>query len=271
MLVKLIRDRLDPWLAQPDPGAPDLFEISDHRAGSVPVRLYRPDAEALDLIVFLHGGGLVSSSLATHDAACRRLAASSGFNILAVDYRLAPEAPYPAAHHDAERALAWAATTEALSFKPRRLLAGGDSAGGLLAVAAALRRAHVGSPVDGLALFYPLLALDPVEHDPPLFAVTRRWLRRVYVGDGVADPRDLTLLSTQAPVLPRTFIASGGRDPTRLDAKRLCRRLPEVVHHIEPRATHGFLNLAAVSDRARAQSERSAAALREAFSGSQAP
>jgi acetyl esterase len=266
VLVRLIRERLDPWLAQPDPTAPVLHEISDHlapsAAGPVPVRLYRPSAQAEDLLVFLHGGGLVSSSLATHDAVCRRLAAGTGFNLLAVDYRLAPEAPYPAAHDDAFAAVAWSAQAGALPFTPRRLLAGGDSAGGLLAVAAALRRAREGSPLDGLALFYPLLALDPVEADPALFRLARRWMRRAYVGAGEAG--DLSLPSDDA-ALPRTFIASGGRDPTRLDAKRLIGRIPAVVEHLEPRATHGFLNLAGVSTSARAQTERSVAALRDAF------
>ncbi|HYE46024.1 MAG TPA: alpha/beta hydrolase fold domain-containing protein [Caulobacter sp.] len=269
MLVGLIRRRLDPWLARPDPSAPQLHSVEDLNLpgadGPLAARLYRSSAEAADLLVFLHGGGLVSSGLATHDAACRRLAEGSGFAVLAVDYRRAPEARYPAAHDDAEAALAWAATSGALRFVPRRLLAGGDSAGGLLAATVALRRARAGRPLDGLALFYPLLALDPTPDDPPLFRISRAWMRRLYVGDGPADPRDLTLLNPETAELPPTFIASGGRDPTRLDAKRLCRRLPEVAHHLEPRATHGFLNLAGVSDRAREQTERSVAALRAAF------
>lgn len=261
MLVRLIRERLDPWLARPDPTAPALHAVSDHLAGSVPVRLYRPGPEARDLLVFLHGGGLVSSSLATHDGVCRRLAAGTGFNLLAVDYRLAPEATYPAAHDDAHAAIAWAAGG-GLPFAPRRMLAGGDSAGGLLALGAALRRAREGAALDGLALFYPLLALDPVETDPALFRIARRWMRRTYVGRGEAE--ELAFPAPEA-ALPRTFIASGGRDPTRLDAKRLVASSPAVVEHVEPRATHGFLNLAAVSPLAREQADRTIAALRAAF------
>ncbi|MDB5470703.1 MAG: Alpha/beta hydrolase fold-3 [Caulobacter sp.] len=262
MLVQLIRNRLDPWLARPDSRAPALAKVRDLTipAPHAPIgaRLYRSGLAPGDLLVFFHGGGLVSSSLATHDGVCRRLAAGSGLDVLAIDYRLAPEHRYPAAHDDAETALAYAAET----LRPGRLLAGGDSAGGLLAVAAARRRARAGQALDGLALFYPLLALDPVKGDPRLFRRSRAWMRRQYAHglDGLADD-----LAFPAADLPPTFIASGGRDPTRLDANRLIAAGAAVTHHLEPAATHGFLNLAGVSLRAREQSDRAIAALRAAF------
>jgi acetyl esterase len=264
MLVGLIRRRLDPWLARPDATAPAPHAVDDLSIATgdraIAARLYRVSPEAGDLLVFFHGGGLVSSSLATHDAACRRLAGGSGFDVLSVDYRLAPEHRYPAAHDDAEAALAFAAQT----LNPRRLLAGGDSAGGLLAVAAARRRADAGAPLDGLALFYPLLALDPVADDPRLFRRSRAWMRRQYTDRPPGETAELAF--PDAAALPPTFIASGGRDPVRLDAKRLVGGA--VTHHLEPRATHGFLNLASVSARARAQSDRAIAALRATFFGS---
>ncbi|MDO9338421.1 MAG: alpha/beta hydrolase fold domain-containing protein [Caulobacter sp.] len=265
MLIQLIRNRLDPWLARPDRGAPALAEVRDlaieTRGGTLPARLYSNEVQDRgDLLVFLHGGGLVSSSLATHDSVCRRLAGGSGFDVLAIDYRLAPEHPYPAAHDDTEAALAFAAET----FAPRRLLAGGDSAGGLLAVAAARRRAAAGQPLDGLALFYPVLALDPVADDPRLFRRSRAWMRRQYAANLEGPVDDLAF--PLAAGLPPTFIASGGRDPTRLDAERLIAAGAPVRHHSEPRATHGFLNLAAVSSRAAAQADRAIAALKAAFS-----
>ncbi|WGM37567.1 alpha/beta hydrolase fold domain-containing protein [Caulobacter sp. NIBR1757] len=263
MLVNLIRNRLDPWLARPDPGAPELAEVRDlaipTSAHAIPARLYRAADTGGDLLVFFHGGGLVSSNLETHDGVCRRLAAGSGLDVLAIDYRRAPEQPYPAAHDDAEAGVVFAAET----LGPRRLLAGGDSAGGLLAVAAARRSARADRPLDGLALFYPLLALDPVEDDPRLFRRGRAWMRRQYAPglEGRADD----LAFPGAADLPPTFIASGGRDPTRLDARRLIAAGAPISHHLEPGATHGFLNLAAVSRRARAQSGRAIAALRAAF------
>ena len=262
MLVKLIRSGLDPWLARPDPSAPALAEVRDLTiAGSsaqVAARLYRVH-EASGLLVFLHGGGLVSSSLATHDGVCRRLADGAGLDVLAVDYRRAAEHRYPAAHDDAEAALVSAADT----LKPRRLLAGGDSAGGLLALAVARRRARQGQPLDGLALFYPLMALDPVEGDPALFRRSRAWMRRQYLGDGSEGATED--LAFPIGGLPPTFIASGGRDPTRLDARRLICAGAAVTHHVEPTAIHGYLNLAAVSARARGQTERTLTALRAAL------
>jgi acetyl esterase len=262
MLVGLIRNRLDPWLARPDPGAPAPHAVEDLTiaadARDIAARLYRAGPDPGDLLVFFHGGGLVSSSLATHDAVCRRLACGASFDVLSVGYRLAPEHRYPAAHDDAQAALAFAAERLA----PRRLLAGGDSAGGLLAVGAARRQAAAGRPLDGLALFYPLLALDPVADDPRLFRRSRAWMRRQYTDRAPGETPDLAF--PDAADLPPTFIASGGRDPTRLDAKRLAGGT--VTHHLEPEATHGFLNLAGVSGRARAQSDRAIAALRAAFS-----
>ncbi|MCE3288262.1 MAG: Alpha/beta hydrolase fold-3 domain protein [Caulobacter sp.] len=260
MLVGLIRKRLDPWLARPDATAPAPHAVEDlvipAATHAIAARLYRAGAEVSDLLVFFHGGGLVSSSLATHDAVCRRLACGTGFDVLGVDYRLAPEHRYPAAHDDAETALAFAQTLGA-----QRLLAGGDSAGGLLAVGAAVRRAAAGRPLDGLALFYPLLALDPVADDPRLFRRSRAWMRRQYTDRAHGETPDLAF--PNAAALPPTFIASGGRDPVRLDAKRLVGG--PVTHHLEPQATHGFLNLAGVSLRARGQSDRAIAALRAAF------
>ncbi|WP_445150814.1 alpha/beta hydrolase [Baekduia sp. Peel2402] len=128
------------------PGAKKLpVAVSDHRApgrgGDIPVRLYVPeDAEARGpLLVYFHGGGWVHGSIATHDPSCRTLAHLSGVRVLSVDYRLAPEHPYPAAADDAISAYAWAADHAAdLGADPARLAVGGDSAGGNLAAVVAL-------------------------------------------------------------------------------------------------------------------------------------
>ena len=116
--------------------------VADHRAGDVPVRLYTPHAAEPGpgpLLVYYHGGGWVQGSIATHDATCRLLAHRSGVRILSVDYRLAPEHPYPAAADDAVAAYAWAADHAAdLGADPSRLAVGGDSAGGNLAAVVAL-------------------------------------------------------------------------------------------------------------------------------------
>lgn len=130
-------------LAAPTKGLP--LTISDHRVpgrgGDIPVRLYVPAAAASPgpLLVYFHGGGWVQGSVETHDASCRLLAHLSGVRVLSVDYRLAPEHPYPAAVHDAVSAYAWAADHAAmLGADPARLAVGGDSAGGCLAAVVAL-------------------------------------------------------------------------------------------------------------------------------------
>ena len=104
-------------------------------AGGVPARLYRPSAdEALGLLVYFHGGGWVLGSVDTHDHVTRALAAESGCAVLSVDYRLAPEHPFPAGLDDAFAVSAWThANARSLGCDPGRLAIGGDSAGANLA------------------------------------------------------------------------------------------------------------------------------------------
>jgi acetyl esterase/lipase len=109
-------------------------------AGPRPARLYTPEAAATPsgLLVYFHGGGFVIGDLETHDAHCRRLAHYSGQRVMAVDYRLAPENPFPASHDDALAATKWAFDHAAsLSADPARIGVGGDSAGGNLAASVA--------------------------------------------------------------------------------------------------------------------------------------
>ena len=91
------------------PSAIELDEIRAVDAGGVPARLYRPSGDdGLGLLVYFHGGGWVVGDLETHDSTCRALAAESGHAVLSVDYRLAPEHPFPAAFDDALAATHWA-------------------------------------------------------------------------------------------------------------------------------------------------------------------
>ncbi|MFF7342085.1 alpha/beta hydrolase [Streptomyces sp. NPDC008163] len=129
------------------PRGPELASVEDLTGpGGVPLRRYRPGGPGLPLVVFLHGGGFVFCDLETHDRTCRRIAEACDVDVLAVDYRLAPEHPHPAALDDAVAVLAWA----------RPDAVAGDSAGGFLAAAACLALRDTGGPLPSLqALICP--------------------------------------------------------------------------------------------------------------------
>lgn len=124
------------------PPGPEMDAVADVviPPGDVPARLYRPVAGPVPLVVYLHGGGWVIGSVATHDRACRRLAAASGAAVLSIDYHRAPEHPWPAAVDDTLAALRWIATRPAvLDPHPTAVAVAGDSAGGTTAALACLR------------------------------------------------------------------------------------------------------------------------------------
>ena len=140
-------------------------------------RLYIPEGAdpASPGLVFFHGGGFVFCDIESHDAFCARLAAAGRFRLLSVDYRLAPEARFPAQLEDAIAALTWARANAAdLGVNPDRLGAGGDSAGGYLAIAASARvNADRPGSVSALALIYPLLQMDDEVWASSLFRHSR--------------------------------------------------------------------------------------------------
>lgn len=123
--------------------------------GRFRARIYRPTAEAPDLVVYLHGGGFTIGSVKTHDRVCRRLAAATGARVLSVDYRLAPEHRAPAAIDDAVAALEWVASDPSEIGGPARAIAAaGDSSGGTLAALAALALRGTRSAPDLLVMLY---------------------------------------------------------------------------------------------------------------------
>jgi acetyl esterase len=115
------------------------FSLPAHDGARLPARLHADSHEPLPVLLYLHGGGFVIGSLETHDSLCRQLALRSGGAVVALDYRLAPEHPFPAAVDDTWAALEWlAAHAGSLGLNAARLAIGGDSAGGTLAAVAAI-------------------------------------------------------------------------------------------------------------------------------------
>jgi len=123
---------------------------------SLKLRLYAPSHARLPGLLYLHGGGFVLGSVATHDALCRRLAHLAQCAVVSVEYRLAPEYRFPTAHNDAWDALQWLhLNAQSLGLDGTRLALGGDSAGGTLAAACAIQARDIGLPILLQLLFYP--------------------------------------------------------------------------------------------------------------------
>jgi len=154
------------------------FEIEGDEA-AIPIRVYRPEAEHPPVLVFCHGGGWTLGTLDSADNICRELASRTGCLVISVDYRLAPEHPFPAALNDVSTALQWAAEyTDKLGADSSSIGVAGTSDGGNLAAALALRARETGPSLSGQFLLYPITGTvreteSYVQHsDQPL--LTRR-------------------------------------------------------------------------------------------------
>ena len=251
----------------PEPVA-EIRDIAISADGAtIPARVYRPKATTDGVIVYFHGGGWVVGSLETHDLPLRAFANLTGATVLSVDYRLAPEHPFPAGLEDCYAALCWASEhlTE-LTGDGGYVMVGGDSAGGNLAAAVALAaRDRSGPKIDGQLLLYP--ALDARCNAPSyterrdaglLTARDMRWFWRQYIGDGGADVSPLASpgLATSHRDLPPAIVAIAEFDPLRDECIAYAELLRAAgVQVIELRydtLPHGFFNSLNLVDGARA-------------------
>lgn len=235
---------------------------------ALPIRLYRPlgaSGGPLPLLVYFHGGGWVLGGLQSHDGLCRRLANAAGCAVASVDYRLAPEHPFPAPLEDAELATAWLAErAPALGLDPQRLAVGGDSAGANLAIVVAIGARDGGGPALRYQLhFYPLTDLAMDTPSQALFAeghlLTRgslAWFAQHYLG-AAGEPGDWRISPLRAPDLsglPPAYVMTASHDPLRDEGERFAQRLIEsgvvtTVQRAEGQI-HGFLPMDAVLDAA---------------------
>jgi acetyl esterase len=252
-------------------------------AGPIRARLYTPDhrdTEAGSLLVYFHGGGFVTGDLDTHDRACRYLARQSGALLLAVDYRLAPEHPFPAALDDALAAFAYATEhASELGADPARIAVGGDSAGGNLAAGVARISAETnGSRPAFQLLFYPWLDLSSKRESYARFRegfylteADLDWHRRHYLAapDDALDPRCSPLLADDLAGLPPAYIATAGFDPLRDEGEAYAQRLRAAGVPVALRRHrdlfHGFFNTIDVGRAGREAVLEAAGALRLAL------
>jgi len=231
-------------------------------AGSVAGHLYRGDEKAggRPVLCWFHGGGWVVGDLQTHHPFCSALAAATGCHVVSIDYRLAPEHPYPAALEDCSAAVRWLRRNLAdLGPSNGRLVIGGDSAGGNLAAGCALDEATAGegdglAPVAGALLVYPVTDHYDAGHgsyvsradSQRLTAGLMRWFWDSYLA-GTNPASALPAMPLRADNLgdlPPTLVITCDRDPLRDEGVALAERAAaagvRVTHHHHDGAEHGF-------------------------------
>ncbi|WP_433046001.1 alpha/beta hydrolase [Dactylosporangium sp. CS-033363] len=236
----------------------DVAVVRNTTAAGVPVRLYRPAGPTpMPAVVFAHGGGWVLCDLDSHDPMCRILANRTGAAVVSVGYRRAPEDRFPAALDDVSAVLHWvAASAGQLGVDPARLAVAGDSAGGNLAAAAALRaRAGGGPALAAQLLLYPVLdaAMDTGSYRDcdgcGVDSASMAWYWDQYAPDPAAraDPLAAPARAERLDGLPPAVIAVAEYDPLRDEALAYAARLrasgvPTFVRTY-PDSFHGFMSL----------------------------
>jgi len=229
-------------------------------------------------LVFYHGGGWVIGDLESHDHVCRALANGAQCIVAAVDYRLAPEAPYPAAWDDAADAYGWVTKmAERLGGSATDICVGGDSAGGNLAIAVTRRRQAAGEPLPVCQLlYYPAVDNRPVDEMRRTYLSSRQFgegfgldrafmeyvLPRVFQQRDRKSPEISPLFAASVAGMPPTFFGVAGFDPLRDSQRAYALRLIKAGDTVSfwdfPTIAHGFLQMTAVSPAAQFAASASA-------------
>jgi acetyl esterase len=262
--VARVEDRTVPGPAQP-----------------IPVRVYRPVlADNLPLLMFFHGGGFVLCNLDSHDRECRRLANASGCAVVAVDYRLAPEHPFPAAAEDAYAATCYvAAHAKEFGIDASRIAVGGDSAGGNLAtVVTLMARERSGPALRYQLLIYPLT--DYTDQSPSmqefdgnfLSIPMMDWFADQYVPSATdrRSPYASPMHATDLRGLPPAMVMTAECDPLRDQGEAYARKLqaagvPVVLKRYDG-MIHPFVSLSGIIDAGHVALDDAGAAVRAALS-----
>ena len=236
--------------------------VVDGAEGPLAARLYIPTsrtgADPAPTMLYIHGGGWMYGDLESHDAACRFLAEQSGVQILAIDYRLAPEHPFPAATEDCQAAYRWLVDhAEDVNADPTRLAVGGDSAGGSLSLSTAVWAAEKGLPLAFQLLIYP--GADFVDRTESRrmfgegFVLTERFMtgaEEAYFAPGAdkshPDASGIRRVDFPAGIAP-AHVVTAGYDPLRDEGEALARLLADNGVEVDlvryPAMIHGFLHI----------------------------
>ena len=252
------------------------FALPGGDGSPLAARLYAPSADELPVLLYLHGGGFTIGNLETHDSLCRRFAQLAGVAVVALDYRLAPEHPFPAAVDDSWAALRWLCEHAAtLGLDGERIAVGGDSAGGTLAAVTAIHARDLGLPLALQLLVTPGTAAhaDSESHRRYaegylLEAAAIDWFFAHVLAPGERhdwrfaplEADDLEGVAPACVVLAECdpLVDEGLAYADRLRAARV-----DVDLHLVRGVTHDFIKMGRVLPEARAAHEAAAAALRE--------
>jgi len=267
----------------PPPAVAEVRDLSLDLAGrTIGARLYRPEeaGDSPPLLLFYHGGGWVIGDLESHDATVRALARASGAAVLSVDYRLAPETKFPGPLEDCYDALLWAVEHAAdLGIDPSRIAVAGDSAGGNLAAAVAIRARDEGGPtLAHQLLIYPVTDADfgrqsyMTNGDGAYFLSTAmmQWFWAHYVDEMAAPHSHAAVLQHEdLSGLPPATVVVAQYDPLRDEGIAYAEALASAGVAVEteeaPGMIHGFFSMFEAVPEAMPYIERAGARLRAAL------
>jgi acetyl esterase/lipase len=260
-------------IAPPPVGEAADLAVSGY-AGPMRLRKYAPadrGSAAEAAILFMHGGGCVLGDIETHDILCRTLCHDTGATVFSLDYRLAPEHPFPAAVEDTVAALTWLSREAAsLRLDSERIAVAGDSAGaGLAAVALHETKGRLAAPVRAQALIYPALDLrgrlpsrKELAHHFPIPRDMIDWFFDHYFGLAwpFTDPRAIPSLYEDYTDLPPALIITAGHDPLRDEGVEYAETLAAAGVPVEYECCegtiHGFMNMGRVLRKAHGQARK---------------
>ncbi len=237
----------------------EVASITDSKAGDIPIRIYRNSDDVTPGIVYFHGGGWVIGDLDTHDSVCTQLVEATGFTVISVDYRLAPEHPFPAPVDDCYQAFCWVAEHAVdLKIDAGRLAVAGDSAGGNLSTVVAMLARDQNGPTPAFQLLvYPVtntaMNTASYEENAEGYLLTKdgmQWFWDLYIGEDDTHRNNTLaapLLADNLAGLPPACILTAEFDPLRDEGEAYGEALSSAgvtttVKRVDG-TVHGFLGM----------------------------